>query len=52
MHEATRWLNESVAVFAAAGRAVEEQHSREALLAVTRGEAPARGWLAWAQRAG
>ncbi|MBK9365329.1 MAG: AAA family ATPase [Deltaproteobacteria bacterium] len=52
LEEAKRWLGESVDVFGAAGRAVEEQHSREALIAVTAGEAPPRGWLAWAQRAG
>gem|GEM_PF-6259641 len=52
LEEAKRWLGESVDVFGAAGRAVEEQHSREALIAVTAGEAPPRGWLVWAQRAG
>jgi tetratricopeptide (TPR) repeat protein len=52
LDEAGRWLNESVDVFAGAGRAAEEQHSREALRAVARGERPARGWLSWALRAG
>lgn len=50
--DARRWLQESVAGFAAAGRAAEEQQSRDALRAVTHGGPPPRGWLSWAQRAG
>lgn len=50
--EASRWLQESLTVFDAAGRAAEAQRGREALHAVQTGAEPKRGWLSWAQRAG